>query len=369
MGNLSNLKELILNDNQLTGTIPSELGNLSNLQKLLLHNNNFEGDLPEEVNDLDNNENSLEVSLWGNPQFNFGSLSGRLLAGMQKVALSSFYLDTDGDNWTNNDNWDTEMLSGRYGITTNSDGEITKLILDNNNLRGKFPSGLWTFFPSLMHLDLSQNQLNGTIPAELGNLTGLLALNLSDNQLSGAIPAELAALTNMLDLGLGNNQLSCDIPDLSPLSLFALNLQNNYQLGGTLSESLVDSWDEISTLDISCTSIRTPESMEFEDWLNGITIFRSGCMGTVEAACPSPPVSPREQEPVDTPVDTPVDIPVDTPVDTPSESPQLDGGGGCAIASNAGAGETSQGIVFDLILVMSALLVIPWRNHSAAKKT
>ena len=53
----------------------------------------------------------------------------------------------------------------------------------------------------------------------------------------------------------------------------------------------------------------------------------------------------------------------------PPESPQGDEGGGCAIAPNAGAGETSQGIVFNLILVMSALLVISWRNHSVAKKT
>ena len=30
------------------------------------------------------------------------------------------------------------------------------------------------------------------------------------------------------------------------------------------------------------------------------------------------------------------------------------------LASNAGAGETSKGIVLNLILVMSALLVIPW---------
>ena len=125
-------------------------------------------------------------------------------------------------------------------------------------------------------------------------------------------------------------------------------------------------------------------------------------MGTVEAACPSPAVSPVVDtgdpvvdagdpvvdagdpvvdtgDPVvdagDPVVDTgdPVvdagDPVVDQMPPTDTESPQGDEGGGCAIAPNAGASETSQGIAFDLILVMSALLVISWRNHSAAKKT
>ena len=34
MGSLSNLEQLWLNDNQLTGDIPTELGSLSNLERL-----------------------------------------------------------------------------------------------------------------------------------------------------------------------------------------------------------------------------------------------------------------------------------------------------------------------------------------------
>ena len=41
---------------------------------------------------------------------------------------------------------------------------------------------------------LGHNQLSGTIPVELGNLTSLISLDLEDNQLSGTIPAEIGNL-------------------------------------------------------------------------------------------------------------------------------------------------------------------------------
>lgn len=40
----------------------------------------------------------------------------------------------------------------------------------------------------------NDNQLIGTIPAELGQLSGLLWLYLGDNQLTGTIPGELQGL-------------------------------------------------------------------------------------------------------------------------------------------------------------------------------
>ena len=45
LGNLGNLQELTLSDNQLTGEIPAELGNLSNLQELTLSDNQLTGEI------------------------------------------------------------------------------------------------------------------------------------------------------------------------------------------------------------------------------------------------------------------------------------------------------------------------------------
>jgi hypothetical protein len=60
-------------------------------------------------------------------------------------------------------------------------------------------------------LDLSYNQLTGSIPPEIGNLTNLTHLYLNDNQLSGIIPDEIC---NQGDSSpsLYNNQLCPPYP-------------------------------------------------------------------------------------------------------------------------------------------------------------
>ena len=54
LGNLANLVELGLHDNQLSGSIPSELGNLANLVGLGLHDNQLSGPIPSELGNLAN---------------------------------------------------------------------------------------------------------------------------------------------------------------------------------------------------------------------------------------------------------------------------------------------------------------------------
>jgi len=62
-------------------------------------------------------------------------------------------------------------------------------------------------------LDLYNNQLTGSIPPEIGNLTNLTYLNLRYNQLTGSIPSEIGNLTNLTRLYLENNQLTEVIPE------------------------------------------------------------------------------------------------------------------------------------------------------------
>jgi hypothetical protein len=61
-------------------------------------------------------------------------------------------------------------------------------------------------------LDLSWNNLNGSIPPEVGQCSVLVELLLAGNQFTGAIPAELARLTNLTTLDLSNNSLIGSIP-------------------------------------------------------------------------------------------------------------------------------------------------------------
>ena len=85
---------------------------------------------------------------------------------------------------------------------------------------------------SLLRLD--SRQLTGTLPAELGQLTGLQALWLQDNQLTGKIPPELGQLSELQVLHLSRNELTGELPEeLSQLSqLGRLWLHSNRLTGG-----------------------------------------------------------------------------------------------------------------------------------------
>ena len=45
-----------------------------------------------------------------------------------------------------------------------------------------------------MFLDLSDNELSGSIPSFIGNMTSLIELNLDNNQLDGELPISLGQL-------------------------------------------------------------------------------------------------------------------------------------------------------------------------------
>lgn len=64
---------------------------------------------------------------------------------------------------------------------------------------------------SLRELDLSNNDITGSIPNEIGNLTGLNNLDLSSNNLTGGLPSTIINLTNLETLSVENNQLSEEV--------------------------------------------------------------------------------------------------------------------------------------------------------------
>ena len=148
--------------------------------------------------------------------------------------LIALYDVTNGENWTNNTNWCTNApLSEWYGVLTDSEGRVIDLRLYGNNLVGSIPAVLGNL-SNLRSLYLNDNQLTGDIPAELGNLSQLEDLNLQINQLTGSIPIELGNLSNLRSLYLSDNQLTGNIPvELGYLSqLENLNLQTNQLTGG-----------------------------------------------------------------------------------------------------------------------------------------
>ena len=310
LGNLTNLQWLYLYLNQLSGPIPSELGNLSDLQGLSLSRNQLSGTIPPELGNLanleslylrDNQLTGCIPNTLGNTLFNDLSelslpfCSPRVSNPADKAILEAFYNATGGPDWSNNANWLSDKPTSLwYGVATDSDGRVTSLRLGTNELSGSIPSELGDLtnlefmaldgnelsgeippelgdLANLKRLYLNENQLSGSIPTQLGKLTNLETLHLWGNELSGQIPAELGKLTKLEALALSGNRLSGSIPaELGKLSkLEALALQYN-QLSGALPQSLT-SITGLETFHFGDNNgLCSPTDAAFVDWLQAI---------------------------------------------------------------------------------------------------
>ena len=165
---------------------------------------------------------------------------GQVGVESDREVLEAFYHATGGPDWFFSTNWlSDEPLSEWYGVYTNEQGRVERLILRRNNLNGPIPPEL-SRLTGLLVLELLWNRVSGPIPPELGGLTSLLALNLLDNELSGPIPPELGQLTSLRVLQLDQNRLTGPIPpELGQLTALStmLGLGDN-QLTGPIPPEL-----------------------------------------------------------------------------------------------------------------------------------
>jgi len=130
-------------------------------------------------------------------------------------------------NWCRQKNIDNQDALIDKTQLTEEPQTNKKLDLSNQNLQ-KIPEYVFSQ-KDLEELDVSKNQLNGAIQAEIRHLQNLKVIDASDNQMTG-IPAEIGQLNNLQTLDLSDNQLTGLPYELGNLqNLKILNISgNNY---------------------------------------------------------------------------------------------------------------------------------------------
>ncbi len=252
LGDLSNLTRLVLSSNELSGEIPVELGKLSKLTFLGLSGNQLSGAIPAELGQLSSlvsaglGEDSLTGCLPSNwPVRRVGSFpvcsaaTDRITqqqADREFQVLAALYEDGGGPRWDRETkkNWLSDRPLGEWaGVGTDDQGYVISLEISSGangtlpaelgdltylrtlRVDGSWNGGIPPELGNLSHLTqlyISGIDGEGAIPRELGNLAQLRSLRLVSNDLTGEIPAELGKLSNLRRLNLGGNRLTGEIP-------------------------------------------------------------------------------------------------------------------------------------------------------------
>lgn len=212
---------LELSNNQLVGSIPSQLGDFSHLVQIDFNFNKLSGAIPGELGNLTN----LDILY----------LIGNQLGGSIPPTLG---------NLTN----------------------LTTLALDNNLINGTIPPEIG-YLTKLIGFGVSGNQISGTIPSQLSDLTNLSHLNLNNNQMTGSVPAELSSLVNLQSLSLNDNQFGGALPtrfvNLTKLASFSFNNTDLCEPPDTNFQSWLLGIPNLSRTNIVCA---TPSDEFREDF-------------------------------------------------------------------------------------------------------
>lgn len=131
----------------------------------------------------------------------------------QREILIAFYRATNGDQWKDRSNWLSEKSIYEWkGVLGEKGYGVSTLTLSDNELSGSIPKEIG-MLETLSFINLSKNNLNGQIPSEIAKLTELRHLSLHSNNLSGNIPPEMGEMPKLGYLYLHDNNLSGKIPE------------------------------------------------------------------------------------------------------------------------------------------------------------
>ena len=291
LGNMYNLRSLLLRENLFLGSIPDSIGNLSNLKELYLSNNQMNGTIPETLGQLtelvaiDVSENSWEGVLTEAHLSNLTNLKDLSITKyslspdlklvinfssdwsppfkLQYIKLRSCQVGPKFPVWLRNQNELNTLILRNARISDTIpewfwklDLQLVELDLGYNKLSGRIPNSLkfapqstvylnWNHFNgslplwsyNVSSLFLSNNSFSGPIPRDIGERMPMLTeLDLSHNSLNSTIPSSMGKLNGLMTLDISKNRLCGEIPAF-PNLVYYVDLSNN-NLSGKLPSSL-----------------------------------------------------------------------------------------------------------------------------------
>lgn len=138
------------------------------------------------------------------------------LLDAERAALMELAQRTRVQGWIHSKGWaGPGSVCSWELVGCDAEGHVKLLTLDFNNLDGELPASIGDL-GRLQDLDLEGNSLRGDIPASIGRLSSsLLQLGLGSNKFSGLLPSALCgvpAATVGPACDLSGNNFTCPLP-------------------------------------------------------------------------------------------------------------------------------------------------------------
>ncbi|KAM7268444.1 hypothetical protein ACFE04_010610 [Oxalis oulophora] len=287
--NLTSLRKLVLSSNQFTGNVSeSPLTSMTSLKKLYLDDNNFQ--IPISLGSFYNHSKLTFFNGYNNeiyredvlqslvPKFQLNTIS---LCNCGGVGVLPQFLYHQHD-LVNVDLCDNNLIGKFPNWLLVNNSRLSHLYLVNNSLSGQLDMQNHSHTHMIIFLDISQNLLNGTIPANLGELLpNLKTLMMSSNWFNGNIPSSFSYMSSLGNLDLSNNQLSGKIPDHLGKSLQWLSLSNNFLHGQIFSKNFNLVNLELLLLDKNQFTGKVPESLSNSSNLLVFDISNNYVLGSI----------------------------------------------------------------------------------------
>ncbi|KAL8517288.1 hypothetical protein ACS0TY_015500 [Phlomoides rotata] len=182
---------LDLKSQKLLGSLTSSIGNLSFLTGLNLRNNGFRGEIPQENGFL---------SRLKHLNLTYNMFTGLIPSNISNCTdLSVLAVESN-------------QLSGKIPFQLSSLSQLQYLGLGSNNLTGGFPFWIANFSSRFLGVSLALNNLQGSIPPEIGVLSGLRIFQVYGNQFSGELPSSVYNISSMRYFSVTQNRLHGEIP-------------------------------------------------------------------------------------------------------------------------------------------------------------